>query len=122
MKTPIKRNSKQFLFSFFVSICIIIAGVAVTIMESLMDFSLVLMGFGLLLFILSISETNVKTSKLLSICSNVFGSAMCFGLYFHFKSSGSTVTAKFFALFGIFIAFTTIYSVFSIFKGKLVSA
>ncbi|AKJ38338.1 hypothetical protein MCM1_1284 [Methanosarcina barkeri CM1] len=116
MKTPIKRNSKQFLFSFFVSICIIIAGVAVTIMESLITSYIVLMGVGLLLFILSISETDAKLSKLLSICSNVFASATCFGLYFHFKSSGSTVTAKFFALFGIFISITTIYSLIPIFK------
>ncbi|MFY1113052.1 MAG: DUF1673 family protein [Methanosarcinaceae archaeon] len=115
-KTPIKRNSKQFLISFFVSICIIIAGTASTIMESLMNFVFVLMGFGLLLDTLSKSETNAKSSKLMSICSIVFWSAMCFGLYFHFKSSGSIVTAKLFVLFGIYGAAKAIYSTVPIFR------
>ncbi|AKB34512.1 hypothetical protein MSSIH_3822 [Methanosarcina siciliae HI350] len=117
-KTPIKRNSKQFLFSFFVSICIIIAGIASTIMESLMNFVFVLMGFGLLLDTLSKSETNAKLSKRMSICSTILSSAMCLGLYFYFKSSGSLVTAKLFALFGIFIAILAIYSTISTVRKK----
>ncbi|AKB38912.1 hypothetical protein MSSAC_4322 [Methanosarcina siciliae C2J] len=117
-KTPIKRNSKQFLFSFFVSICIIIAGIASTIMESLMNFVFVLMGFGLLLDTLSKSETNAKLSKTMSICSTILSSAMCLGLYFYFKSSGSLATAKLFALFGIFIAILAIYSTISTVRKK----
>jgi hypothetical protein len=115
-KTPIKRNSKKFIILFFGSVCIIITSIAATMMESLMDFPLVLMGFGLLLFILSISETNVKTSKLLSIWSDIFGSAMCFGVYFYFKSSGSVLTAKLFVLLGVYGAAKAIYSTVSIYK------
>lgn len=115
-RIKIKRNSKQFLFQFFVSICAIIAGTASTIMESLMNFYLVLMGFGLLLDALSKSETNAKLSKLMSICSYVFWSAMCFGVYFHFKSSGSVVTAKLFVLLGVYGAVKAIYSTVSIYK------
>lgn len=118
MKTRIERNSKGFLILFLGSICVIIAGIAATLMDSFMNFFLVLMGVGSLLFTLSISETDAKSSKLLSICSNVFASATCFGLYFHFKSSGSIVMAGFFALFGIFIAFTTVYSTISIFRRR----
>lgn len=115
-KTPMKRNSKRFFFIFFVSICAIIAGTASTIMESLMNFYLVLIGFGLLLDALSKSETDAKLSKLMSICSYVFWSAMCFGVYFHFKSSGSVVTAKLFVLLGVYGAAKAIYSTVSIYR------
>lgn len=118
-KTPLKRNSKQFLFQFFVSICAIIGGTTSTIMESLMNFYLVLMGFGLLLDALSRSETNAKLSKLMSICSDVFLSAMCFGAYFHFNSSGSVVTAKLFVLLGVYGAAEAIYSTALIYRKKV---
>ncbi|MEA1866105.1 MAG: hypothetical protein U9N46_13120 [Euryarchaeota archaeon] len=118
MKTTIKRDSKRFLFLFFSSICVIMGSIAVTMMDSLMNFFLVLMGVGSLLFTLSISETDAKSSELLSICSSVFVSAACFGVYFYFKSSGSIVTAKLFVLFGIFIAAAAIYSTVSIFRRR----
>lgn len=117
-KIPIKRNSKQFLFQFFGSICIIIAGTASTIMESLTNFYLVLMGLGFLLDALSRSETDAKLSKLMSICSYVLWSAMCFGMYFHFKSSGSIVTAKLFVLLGTYGAAKAIYSTIPIFRKR----
>jgi len=118
MKTAIKRNSKGFLVLFFGSIFVTIGAIAATIMDSLMNFFLVLMGVGSILFTLSISETDAKSSKLLSICSEVFGSAACFAAYFYFESSGSIVTAKLFVLFGIFIAATVIYSTVSIFRRR----
>jgi hypothetical protein len=117
-KTPIKRNSKQFLFQFFVSICAIIAGTASIIMKSLMNFYLVLMGFGLLLDAISRSETDAKLSRLMSICSYAFWSAMCFRVYFHFKPSGSIVMAKLFVLFGIYGAAKAIYSTIPIFRKR----
>lgn len=118
MKTAIKRNSKRFLLLFFGSIFLTIGAIAVTIIDPLMNFFLVLMGVGSILFTLSISETDAKSSKLLSICSEVFGSAACFAAYFYFESSGSIVTAKLFVLFGIFIAATVIYSTVSIFRRR----
>ncbi len=87
-------------------------------MESFMNFVFVLMGFGLLLDTLSKSETNAKSSKLMSICSVVFWSAMCFGLHFYFKSSGSIVTAKLFVLFGIYGAAKAIYSTVPIIRKR----
>lgn len=119
MEPTIKRNSKGFLILFFVSLCILIAAIVATIIESIMNFVFVLMGFGFLLHILSTSETDAKSSKLLSICSDVFWSAMCFGLYFYFRSSGSTLTAKFFVLFGIFLVFMIIYSIISIQRRRI---
>ncbi|MDR7666229.1 DUF1673 family protein [Methanosarcina sp. Z-7115] len=118
-RNKIKRNSKQFLFSFFASICAIIVGTASTIMESLVNFYLVLMGIGLLLNTLSISETDAKLSKLMSICSDVFLSAMCFwlGVDFYLRSSGSVV-AKLFVLLGVYGAAKAIYLTVSIYIKK----
>ncbi len=118
MKITIKRNSKRFLILFFGTIFVTIGAIATTIIYSIMNFFLVFMGIGSILFILSISENDAKSSKLLSICSDFFASVACFGAYFYFKSSGSIVTANLFVLSAIFIVAMAIYSTVSIFKWR----
>ncbi|MDY0387976.1 MAG: hypothetical protein RBT65_12790 [Methanolobus sp.] len=113
MRGKIERNSKGFLVLFIGSICIIIAGIAATILESLMNFFLVLLGVSTLLSILSISETNSKSAKLMKTASNIVLGAACFNIYFYLNASGSILTAKLFVIFGILLIITTIYSTIS---------
>lgn len=113
MRGKIKRNSKEFLILFSGVVCILIAGIAATILESVMEFFLVLIGVSLLLFILSISETDSKLAKLMKTGSNIVLGAAFFSLYFYLNASGSILTAKLFLILGILVIITATYSIVS---------